>query len=165
MFRSMSCLLLLVAFSAGVLRAEHVLVEAESFKEPGGWVLDTQFILAMGSPYLLAHGMGEPVKDASTTVKFPKPGSYNVFVRTKDWVADWKVPGAPGKFQVLVNGQALSETFGTKSEDWFWHAGGKVEIAGAEITLALKDLTGFEGRCDAIYSPLKMEHRQTISQR
>src|SRR3954466_16362499 len=78
--------------------AQTVLVEAESFTEPGGWSLDTQFIHIMGSPYLLAHGPGEPVKDATTTVKFPATGSYKVFVRTKDWVAQWKAPGTPGKF-------------------------------------------------------------------
>jgi hypothetical protein len=131
--------------------AESVLVEAESFKEPGGWQLDTQFIQIMGSPYLLAHGMGTPVKDAVTTVAFPKPGTYKVFARTKDWVARWKAPGAPGKFQVLIDGQALKETFGTKSAEWFWHDGGTVEIKGKEAKVALHDLTGFEGRCDALY--------------
>src|SRR4051794_38675828 len=48
---------LLVAGSARA--ADQVLVEAESFADPGGWVLDTQFTHVMGSPYLLAHGMGE----------------------------------------------------------------------------------------------------------
>ena len=28
----------------------------------------------MGSPYLLAHGMGVPVDDASTEVTFPEKG-------------------------------------------------------------------------------------------
>ncbi|MBI3879908.1 MAG: FAD-dependent oxidoreductase [Verrucomicrobia bacterium] len=130
--------------------ALNVLVEAESFANPGGWVLDTQFIEIMGSPYLMAHGMGAPVKDATTTVKLPSAGAWRVFVRTKDWVARWKAPGTPGKFQLLVNGQPLKETFGTKGEDWFWQYGGKVEVTGAEVKLALHDLTGFNGRCDAI---------------
>ncbi len=127
-----------------------VLVEAESFAEPGGWVLDTQFIETMGSPYLMAHGLGEPVKDAQTTVTFPAPGNYRVWVRTKDWVARWNAPGTPGKFQVLVNGQALPETFGTKGAEWFWHEGGTVAIKDRQVKLALRDLTGFNGRCDAI---------------
>src|SRR3569832_830696 len=75
-----------------------VLVEAESFKDHGGWVLDTQFVHVMGSPYLLAHGLGQPVKDATTTVTFPSTGTYRVFVRTKDWVARWKAPGQLGWF-------------------------------------------------------------------
>lgn len=131
--------------------ADQLLVEAESFKDLGGWSLDTQFVQIMGSPYLLAHGLGEPVKDATTTVKFPSTGKYRVFVRTKDWVAQWNAPGTPGKFQLLVNGQPLSETFGTKSATWFWQDGGTVEIEKPETTLALRDLAGFDGRCDAIY--------------
>jgi hypothetical protein len=131
--------------------ADRLLVEAESFASPGGWSLDTQFIDIMGSPYLIAHGLGQPVKDATTTATFPATGTYRVWVRTKDWVAEWKAPGTPGKFQLLVNGQPLAETFGTKSATWFWHDGGTVNIAKKETPLALRDLLGFDGRCDAIY--------------
>ena len=58
----------LAALAASVLssQAQPLWVEAESFANPGGWMLDTQFIDIMGSPYLLAHGMGVPVKDAQT---------------------------------------------------------------------------------------------------
>ena len=129
---------------------DGVLVEAESFNQHGGWKLDTQFINIMGSPYLLAHGLGKPVTDAETTVHFPQTGTYRVFVRTKDWVAPWKAPGTPGRFQLKIDGEPLKETFGTKSAKWFWQDGGTVEITKPEIRLALHDLTGFEGRCDAI---------------
>ena len=118
----------LVLFFASAASAQQVLVEAESFTSPGGWKLDTQFIDNMGSPYLLAHGLGSPVDDASTDVSFPETGEYHVFVRTKDWVARWKAPGQPGKFQLLVNGTPLETTFGTQSAKWFWHDGGTVEI-------------------------------------
>ncbi|MEZ0257055.1 MAG: FAD-dependent oxidoreductase, partial [Chthoniobacter sp.] len=137
--------------ASSALAADSLLVEAESFKDPGGWSLDTQFIEIMGSPYLLAHGLGQPVKDATTTVKFPSTGQYHVYVRTKDWVAHWKASGTPGKFQVLVDGKALGETFGTKGAEWNWQDGGTVEIAKPETTLALHDLAGFDGRCDAVY--------------
>ena len=140
-----------LAVAGTVSAADQVLVEAESFREPGGWALDTQFIQIMGSPYLLAHGLGEPVKDATTTVKFPSTGKYRVFVRTKDWVARWKAPGTPGKFQLLVDGRPLAESFGTKGAEWFWHDGGSVEITKPETALALHDLTGFDGRCDAVF--------------
>ena len=133
------------------LLAESILVEAESFEQHGGWSLDTQFIRSMGSPYLLAHGLGKPVGDAATTVKFPTTGKYRVFVRTKDWVARWQAPGKPGRFQLLLDGEPLKTTFGTENADWFWQAGGEVEIKSTSIKLSLHDLTGFEGRCDAIY--------------
>jgi hypothetical protein len=143
-------LLLLFSAAAPVAFAEQVLVEAESFSESGGWSLDTQFIQQMGSPYLLAHGMGRPVKDATTEITFPATGNYRVLVRTKDWVARWNAPGQPGRFQLLIDGQPLSESFGTKGKEWFWHDGGTVEIKRPKVRLALHDLTGFDGRCDAI---------------
>lgn len=130
-------------------RAQHVLLEAEQFAETGGWVVDAQFMDQMGSPYLLAHGLGVPVRDAVTTAKFPAPGRYRVWVRTRDWVAPWKAPGAPGKFQVIVNDKPIPVTFGTEGAEWHWQNGGLVEV-GTEAKIALHDLTGFEGRCDAV---------------
>jgi len=148
--KSLFLVLFTIATSTAVA-ADSLLVEAESFKDPGGWSLDTQFIEIMGSPYLLAHGLGVPVKDATTTVTFPSTGQYHVYVRTKDWVARWKAPGTPGKFQLLVDGKPLGETFGTKGADWNWQDGGTVDIAKPQTTLALHDLAGFDGRCDAVY--------------
>ena len=116
----------------------------------GGWSLDTQFIREMGSPYLIAHGLGKPVADATTKVAIPSAGTYRVFVRTKDWVARWKAPGTPGTFQVLVNGKPLAETFGTKTAAWDWQDGGSVALPAGEATVAIHDLAGFDGRCDCI---------------
>jgi len=130
-------------------QAPVVLLEAEQFASLGGWLPDQQFMDQMGSPYLLAHGLGEPVRDALTTARFPTAGQYRVWVRTRDWVAPWKAPGAPGRFQVLVDGQPLAATFGTEGAAWHWQDGGTVKV-GREAKVALHDLTGFEGRCDAI---------------
>ena len=69
-----------------------VLIEAEAFAQHGGWVVDPQFMDQMGSPFLLAHGLGVPVADAVTTVEFPAGGDYRVWVRTRDWVAPWQAP-------------------------------------------------------------------------
>ncbi|MBM4036310.1 MAG: FAD-dependent oxidoreductase [Planctomycetes bacterium] len=146
MMRLLSVLLL--TFAAA--QADTVLIEAESFSDPGGWVLDQQFIPEMGSPYLLAHGLGEPVADAKTTVAFPATGEYRVFVRTVDWVAKFGRTGAPGRFKVLLDGKQLGKTFGTEGAEWAWHDGGSVSVSKKEATVALHDLTGFEGRCDAI---------------
>ncbi len=90
---------------------EFLFLEAEGFQDPGGWELDQQSMDQMGSPYLLAHGLGIPVRDAITDAVFPSAGTYRVWVRTKDWVAPWKATGTPGKFQVLINGTPLKETF------------------------------------------------------
>ncbi|MHC4580030.1 MAG: hypothetical protein ACYS14_01135 [Planctomycetota bacterium] len=87
--------------------AQTVLVEAEGFDDLGGWVVDQQAIDQMGSPFLLAHGLGMPVEDAVTTADFPVPGKYRILVRTRDWVTPWKAPGAPGRFQLFANGRAV----------------------------------------------------------
>jgi hypothetical protein len=127
-----------------------VLIEAESFARKGGWVVDQQFMDQMGSPFLMAHGMGIPVKNAETEVHFPAKGTYKVFVRTRNWAARWTEKDAPGKFQLIVNGKGLSTVFGTESSEWAWQDGGTVEIGKTKATIGLKDLTGFNGRCDAI---------------
>jgi hypothetical protein len=126
------------------------LVEAESFSDTGGWKLDTQFIREMGSPYLLAHGLGQPVTDATTTITATEAGPHHVWVRTKDWVARWQAPGTPGRFRLVVNGQPLQVTFGARGADWHWQHGGTVQLNAGENELALHDLTGFDGRCDCI---------------
>lgn len=127
-----------------------VFVEAENFRDLGGWVVDQQFMDQMGSPFLLAHGMGTPVDDARTEARVPWSGTYRVWVRTRDWVARWNVPGTPGRFQLLVNGKALPVVFGTEGANWHWQDGGTVQLAPGTLTLTLHDLTGFDGRCDAI---------------
>ena len=127
-----------------------ILVEAESFEDLGGWKLDTQFIDEMGSPYLLAHGLGKPVKDASTTITLQASGQHHVWVRTKDWVARWEAVGTPGVFQVAFNNEYLATRFGTEGATWHWQYGGTVELAKGNNTIHLHDLSGFDGRCDCI---------------
>ncbi|MEQ6121516.1 FAD-dependent oxidoreductase [Reichenbachiella sp. MALMAid0571] len=131
------------------LQAQNqLLVEAESFIDKGGWVTDPQFVEQMGSPYLMAHGMGEKVANATTKVKFKDTGEYHVWVRTKNWVpGKW---AAPGQFQLMVEGVALKTTFGI-TPGWTWEYGGTVDIKSKKAEIQLVDLTGFNGRCDAIY--------------
>ncbi|HOD83709.1 MAG: soluble pyridine nucleotide transhydrogenase [Planctomycetes bacterium ADurb.Bin126] len=147
MTRLAICLCLLAVALPAVA---EVLVEAEAFDDPGGWTLDAQFMDQMGSPYLLAHGLGRPVAPARTEVELPQAGEYRVFVRTLDWVARWKAPAAPGRFTLEIDGKDLPVVFGTQGAAWHWQDGGKVTVAGKRVRLALKDQTGFEGRCDAI---------------
>jgi hypothetical protein len=129
---------------------EPLLIEAEDFADFGGWVLDSQFEAIMGSPYLLAHGLGRPVADARTTIKITQAGTYHLWVRTKDWVPDYH----PGRFQLLVNNNPLPIVFGANNQDWSWQSGGTLQLDAGETSLALHDLTGFAGRCDAIYLSL-----------
>ena len=143
--------LLLMLLFANVSAADRLLLETESFQEHGGWKLDTQFIDIMGSPYLLAHGLGRPVEDATTSVEFPSAGAYHVYARSIDWVARWEAPGSPGRFQILVNGIPLEHEFGAQGKDWIWEYGGQVTLNEKELSVRLHDLTGFDGRCDAIY--------------
>ena len=140
----------LAVISINAQNKSTILIEAESFNNKGGWVVDQQSMDVMGSPYLMAHGMGIPVQDASTKVQFPNTGTYNVFVRTRNWVKRWNAIEAPGKFKLLIDNFILDTVFGTDTEEWNWQKGGSVEIKSKIVSISLKDLTGFNGRCDAI---------------
>ena len=147
----LSLIFLLTIFCHTVqAQRKTILIEAESFASKGGWAVDQQFMDQMGSPFLMAHGMGIPVKDASTTVQFPEKGKYRMFVRTRNWAARWTTKDVPGKFQVLINGKAVAPVFGTESMDWSWQDGGVIDIKKTKSTISLKDLTGFNGRCDVL---------------
>lgn len=140
--------LILGSASAG---ASSIFVEAESFADKGGWVIDQQFMDRMGSPYLLAHGMGQPVADASTTVNIPRNGTWHVYVRTYNWTSPWTSQKGPGQFRVKLGGKALKPVVGCEGNSWEWQYAGSARLKAGCTTLALSDLTGFEGRCDAVY--------------
>jgi hypothetical protein len=137
-------------FGCQSLPAERF-IETESFTDKGGWVVDQQFTDLMGSSYLLAHGMGQPVNDASTEVVFARKGAYRMFVRTYNWTSPWHDGKGPGQFQVLIDGNPTGTVFGDTGTGWFWQDGGEVYIADTKVQIRLHDLTGFDGRCDAIY--------------
>ena len=125
-------------------------LECERFNDLGGWQLDSQFRSEMGSTYLLAHGLGVPVANAKTTVDIPQTGTYSVYARTMNWTAKWSSVGAAGRFQVIVDGRPLPSTLGTGSATWRWDLAGQLELSAGSHTIELHDLTGFDGRCDAI---------------
>lgn len=147
-----------------------IFVEAESFAEKGGWTVDQQFMDLTapgeaGSVILLAHGMGKPVENAKTAVKLADKGKYYIFARTRNWASPWIPEGlsdteiaekwSPGKFQVTVaEARVLDKlpVLGVKGKGWGWHCAGAVTVAedNAEITVELQDLTGFDGRVDAL---------------
>jgi len=129
---------------------QTLLLEAESFENKGGWVIDQQFMDVMGSPFLMAHGLGTPVRDAHTHIIIKEAGEYYIYVRTRNWNKKWNSKAAAGKFQLAFDGKNLGETFGTDSEKWSWTNGGSIDLQKKTYSLSLKDLTGFNGRCDAI---------------
>ncbi len=146
-------LIILVLF-AGIISAQtpSIFIEAESFSNKGGWVVDPQFVEQMGSPYLLAHGMGKPVEDASTEINVETSGLYHIWVRTKNWApGNWE---APGRFLISIDGKNQEIELG-KNPGWNWEYAGKTKLSKGKTILALKDLTGFEGRCEAVYFTTK----------
>ena len=148
---------LAVALSAS---AKTVFLETEAFEDWGGWVNDTQFMDQMGSPYLLAHGMGRPVADAKThfVLSDADGGTYAVWARTKNWVAHVYArqgrtpPGScAGTFEVVVNGKPLPVALGTQGGgEWLWVKAGEVGLRPGDNSVSLHDLDGFDGRCDAV---------------
>lgn len=146
------CLFIFVALIVSQLAlAAHLWIEAENFENKGGWVVDQQFMDLMGSPYLMAHGMGVPVKDASTTINFPEDGTYYVYVRTYNWTSPWSEMKGPGKFVLKIDNRRLTPILGDEGEEWMWQSAGKVSVKAGGSIISLHDLTGFNGRCDAIY--------------
>ena len=169
---------MLLCFAAFAAQAETVVIEAEWFEDYGGWVNDTQFMDQMGSPYLLAHGLGRPVADAKMSFSVedgvvgpayareeeePEPGAeqpdkksgdakakrFKVMVRTMNWTARWSKEPA-GTFKVVVDGKELPNVLGAGKGEWSVEEAGVVELGEGTHTMALRDLTGFDGRCDAV---------------
>ena len=135
------------------------MIDAESFTDIGGWVVDQQSMDQMGSPYLMAHGLGERVGDAQTAIQIAKGGKHRIWVRTRDWVGMWKsdqfkgpmkASGSPGIFHLILDGSPLAPLFGKHGAEWHWQDGGIIDLTAGEHHLALRDLTGFNGRCDVI---------------
>jgi hypothetical protein len=132
------------------LHADTLLVEAEQFAEKGGWQVDTQFIETMGSPYLLAHGLGKPVADASTEIEISQAGKYRVWVRTLDWSKRLGRAEGAGSFELHLDGKKLGGELGKGPAEWTWQPAGEADLAPGKARIALKDLTGFNGRVDAV---------------
>jgi hypothetical protein len=142
--------LLFSLLAVSQIQAASFLIEAEQFSNKGGWGIDTQFIETMGSSYLIAHGLGKPVEDATTEVQVAEAGEYKVWVRTLDWTKRMDRPESAGRFKVAVNGTVFETELGTEDKKWIWQLAGKVQLKAGKAEVALKDLTGFDGRADAV---------------
>ncbi len=129
----------------------EIWLEAESFEQKGGWVVDQQSIPVLHSAYLMAHGMGTPVENASTSFTVSKDATYSVWCLTRDWTAPWQVADPAGKFRIAIDGAPLETILGTCGAAWDWQKAGSLALKKGIHTIELCDLTGFNGRCDAIY--------------
>lgn len=153
-----------------------VMALATRFNDKGDWTLEQQFVLQMGSSYLMAHGLGTPLaKDAKTEINIPEDGDYRLWVRTKNWTAFWSEGKTPGIFQVLIDGKADPSEFGigkmpldvkagidfpddidtsrearAERAQWYWQKGETYHLTKGSHSIALHDLMGLDGRCDAI---------------
>ena len=134
-----------------------IFLEAATFLNQGGWTIDTQSYETLGSFYLLAHGIGKPVRDAVTEFRTEESTTWHVHAHTRDWTAVWKRGTPAGRFQILIDGKALPQILGTNGPEWNWQKAGSLELVPGVHTLALHDLTGFDGRCDAVYLTAEAE--------
>ncbi len=131
--------------------AQEIFIEAESFRELGGWVIDQQSMESLHSAYIMAHGMGRSVANAKTSFTVTVGGTYYIWALTRDWTAEWNIKESAGRFDIAVDGQRLEHTLGTNGKAWSWQLAGNIVLCGGEHTIELCDLTGFNGRCDAVY--------------
>lgn len=141
----------IVLGSALAASGAELMVECEAFDSKGGWVVDQQFVDQMGSPYLMAHGLGSPVEDAFTSIEVPADGNYHVWVRTYNWTSPWDEKAGPGRFAVKIGSRTLPREVGCTGSKWEWQKAGEVRLKAGATVLTLHDLTGFNGRCDAVY--------------
>ena len=87
------------------------------------------------------------MKDATLTIDVPEGGRYRLWVRAKNWLKDY----SPGQFRVLVGDRLTEKVFGAApSEEWLWESGGEFDLEQGEVQIALRDLTGYFARCDAV---------------
>ena len=80
-----------VGFLLASVQAARVDVYPQSFDQ-GGWALDAQFMDVMGSPYLLADGLGVRVTDAKARVAFPEKGGAWVLSNSEQGKARVCIP-------------------------------------------------------------------------
>ena len=124
-------------------------IDALEFENYGGFKAETQFVRSVGMGYLIACQVpGEPCDNASTTFKAEKSGKYRVFVRTKNW----KLPEAPGKFKISVNGNELNNICGEMpNPNWYWDIAGDIDLKKGENSVSVVDKTGWFSRFSAIF--------------
>lgn len=152
--------LIVCGSTAPVLSEKHridVLLPGSLFSHKGGWTVDQQFMDQCGSTVLLAHGLGRPVDDASTSFFISREGTYRFWVRTRNWTARWSGKATPGCFKVAFDGTVNTDSegkdilFGTESSEWHWQEGADLHLREGLHTVKVMDQQGFDARFDSIF--------------
>ncbi len=140
-------LLSAVAFAASAVSApppQPLLVLAQDFQLPGGWMTDTR------SGSLGARILRTPGTDlnALTGISVPAAGDYSVWVHAVD--VTHSQPGAR-RFTLAFNGARLPREAGAHGkEGWAWQNLGTVTLPAGETIVELVDTARFFGRFDAV---------------
>ena len=128
--------------------SNDVWLEAERFSDKGRWVVDTQYTHLMGSAYLMASGVQEPIGSATTTFMVKEAGRYALWARSKDWVPEFH----PGRFRISIDGARLGGELGaTGRKGWTWERVGVVPLSRGEHRISLEDVSGAFARCDVVW--------------
>jgi len=107
----------------------------------------------MGSPYLMAHGLGIPVEDAVTSFSVLEPGEYYIFVRTRNWatgmgldmskdfehIRDYGLLVVFSNWSYIKNHSKAKEKFANEQLKWVAHIAGKREsrrLEGLSISIS-----------------------------
>ena len=122
---------------------EYIWIDAPEFDSFGGFIKETQFVREMGQPYLMADGVGEPVKEATVKFKTKDSGYYRFFIRTKNWIYNYK----PDGLMLEVDG-VMSEHVCSKMnvQGWYFEIGGDFKLQSGEHTLKVHNTDGWFGR-------------------
>ena len=139
-----------LTFLAGAAHAQTaatapatLLVEAEDFQFRGDWAKNSDSS-ALGGAFLMTQGADS---DAMTVVSLAQGGTYNVWVRARDYATE---PGSR-RYKVALDGALFTPEFGAHgTAGWKWEKAGARELATGDHVLALHDTARFYGRCDAI---------------
>jgi len=116
-----------------------------------------------GQPEILLYGDGGvgPLNKGLHRMSYPslieENGNYWVTHSQKDDILSEVIPPDYCKARVhaidpkLLNClSALKTVFGTEGAEWRWQDSGTVRLDRGKVEIALHDMTGFAGRCDAI---------------
>lgn len=127
---------------------QSIWIDAAEFKNYGGWKLETQFIREMAQPYLVAADIpGTPVENADTEFEVESNGYYRFFVRTKNW----KLPEAPGRFKLVVDGKELkADCEKMPALYWYWEIADDVYLTKGKHSLSVADKSGWLSRFAAV---------------